>query len=107
MSAKPARTGVQPLVITADPAQLRELECRASRASGAHRDVTRARVILALLVDPSPSAAGRAVGVDVKTVRRWRDRFALEGLPGLADKDRPGRPLQIRAEIRYETISLA
>lgn len=107
MSTNPARTGVQPRVVTADPRQRGELAWRASRASGAHRDVIRARIILALLVDPSPSVAGRLVEVDVKTVRRWRDRFLAEGLPGLVDRDRPGRPPEIAAEVRYETISLA
>ena len=27
------------------------------------------------------------------TVRKWRRRFAEEGLAGLADHDRPGRPV--------------
>jgi transposase len=26
------------------------------------------------------------------TVRKWRRRFAEDGLAGLADHDRPGRP---------------
>jgi len=107
MFTTPARTGVRPRVITATPEQRRDLQWRASHCSGAHRDVIRARIILALLADPSPSVAGRAAGVDVKTVRRWRDRFLEEGLPGLGDRDRPGRHPQIRAEIRYETIALA
>ena len=83
MFTTPARTGVRPRVITATPEQRRDLQWRASHCSGAHRDVIRARIILALLADPSPSVAGRAAGVDVKTVRRWRDRFLEEGLPGL------------------------
>lgn len=32
------------------------------------------------------------LGVHVDTVRKWRRRFATEGMAGLADRKRPGRP---------------
>lgn len=67
----------------------------------------RARVILGLAADPSPSAVARGVGVDVKTVRRLRDRFLVEGLVGLEDRPRSGRPPRVPSPVRYETISLA
>ena len=89
------------------PEQQAELERRASGRMVAHQDVLRAAILLALVADPSPSAASRRTRVDVKTVRRWRDRFLAEGLPGLDDRDRSGRPPRISPEVRYETISLA
>jgi len=89
------------------PEQQAELERRASGRMVAHQDVLRAAILLALVADPPPSAASRRTRVDVKTVRRWRDRFLAEGLPGLEDRDRSGRPPRISPEVRYETISLA
>lgn len=99
--------GVAPRAFATSSAQRDELERRASGRTVAHREVLRAGILLALSVDPSPSAAARRLGVDVKTVRRWRDCFLSEGLPGLDDRDRPGRPPRIPPEVRYETISLA
>ena len=38
------------------------------------------------------SAVAAAMGVDPKTVRKWRDRFVAEGAAGLADgSSRPQR----------------
>ena len=57
--------------------------------------VQRARVIQALLDDPGLGAAraGRAAGYtnDASGVN-WVKRFNEEGLVGLEDKPRPGRP---------------
>lgn len=72
-----------------------------------HRVVIRARVVLALVADPSPSAAARAVGVDVKTVRKWRDRFLAEGLPGLSDRPRVGHEPTFSSAQRCAVIGLA
>lgn len=36
--------------------------------------------------------AARLAGLDVKTLQRWIARFNAEGIPGLRDRPRPGRP---------------
>jgi transposase len=64
-------------------------------------------VLLALDQDPSPSTAARAVGLDVKTVRKWRDRFLAEGFPGLSDRPRPGPPATFSSPQRCAVIGLA
>lgn len=87
--------------------QREELERRAAGRTVAHQDRIRAAIILALAAEPSPSVAARRVRADVKTVRRWRNRFLAEGLAGLNDRDRSGRPPRIPPEVRYELISLA
>jgi transposase len=54
----------------------------------------RARIVLAC-AEPGSGVARVAaeLGSTRMTVRRWRRRFAEEGLAGLADHDRPGRPV--------------
>ena len=54
----------------------------------------RARIVLAC-AEPGSGVARVAaeLGSTRMTVRKWRRRFAEEGLAGLADHDRPGRPV--------------
>src|SRR6266700_8148459 len=54
----------------------------------------RARIVLAC-AEPGSGVARVAaeLGSTRMTVRKWRTRFAGEGLAGLADHDRPGRPV--------------
>ena len=54
----------------------------------------RARIVLAC-AEPGSGVARVAaeLGSTRTTVRKWRRRFAEEGLAGLADHDRPGRPV--------------
>src|SRR6266513_728407 len=53
----------------------------------------RARIVLAC-AEPGSGVARVAaeLGSTRMTVRKWRRRFAEDGLAGLADHDRPGRP---------------
>src|SRR5579864_9379753 len=54
----------------------------------------RARIVLAC-AEPGSGVARVAaeLGSTRMTVRKWRRRFAEEGLAGLAGHDRPGRPV--------------
>ena len=66
------------------------LERLARSGTAAHRDVQRAQVLLlAAEGEPNTRVAARA-GVSATTVKAWRERFADEGLKGLAGV-RPGR----------------
>ncbi|MFI9332120.1 IS630 family transposase [Kitasatospora sp. NPDC052868] len=56
------------------------------------RAAERARIILACADGMSNAAAAKLVGVQDKTVRKWRGKFAAEGLAGLQDAGRIGRP---------------
>lgn len=52
----------------------------------------RARIVL-LAADGLPiRQIAPTVGVDRNVVRRWLDRFRAEGLAGLPDRPRSGRP---------------
>ena len=72
--------------------QRRLLLARAGRVSGEHRDVLRARIVLAAADGASNAAIGRALGVCDDTVRKWRRRFCEHGIDGLRDRPRTGRP---------------
>ncbi|PWI05648.1 IS630 family transposase [Streptomyces sp. NWU339] len=56
------------------------------------RVAERARIILACADGMSNAGAAQAVGAGVKTVRKWRGKFAAERLAGLADEAPIGRP---------------
>lgn len=86
------------------PTQQNELERCANGRTVARRAVERAKIILG-------SAAGRAkreiaeqLGIARQTVRRWEKRFLGQGIPGLEDAPRSGRPRSIRAEQIEEIV---
>ncbi|HYB82251.1 MAG TPA: IS630 family transposase [Mycobacterium sp.] len=54
--------------------------------------VERARIVLAVADGAGTSGAARMLGVSRPTVIKWRDRFAANGIAGLDDEARSGRP---------------
>ncbi|WP_306193203.1 IS630 family transposase [Streptomyces sp. MK5] len=56
------------------------------------RTAGRARIILACADGMSNAGAAQAIGAGVKTVRKWRGKFAAERLAGLEDEGPIGRP---------------
>ena len=81
---------VAPLALPdADRAELGRL-----LASGKPRLAERARIVLACAEPPAGGNSGVAaeLGLATDTVRKWRERFARDGIAGLADGARPGRP---------------
>src|SRR5215218_2196650 len=52
----------------------------------------RARIVLAVADGAGTSAVARQVGVSRPTVIKWRDRFVADGVAGLEDEERSGRP---------------
>ena len=57
------------------------------------RRAVRARIVLALAEPAAVSARVAAdLGVTVATVDKWRKRFEADGVDGLIDSPRPGRP---------------
>jgi transposase len=87
--------------------QRRVLLARARQTSGQHRDVVRARIVLAAADGASNAAIGRALGICDDTVRKWRRRFCQHGLDGLHDRPRTGRPRRFSAAVVAEVKALA
>jgi transposase len=57
--------------------------------------VERARVVLAVADGAGTSEAARRLGLSRPTVIKWRERYAAQGIAGLADEVRSGRPKRV------------
>ncbi|MBA2472145.1 MAG: IS630 family transposase [Pseudonocardiales bacterium] len=68
------------------------LEAIVAKASAPQRLVLRARIVLAAWRRETNAKISRDLGICEDTVRKWRGRFRREGLPGLSDRPRSGRP---------------
>lgn len=79
--------------MTAD--QRRRLTTLASCRTAPYQQVIRARIVLEAACGHSNNAISRRLGVSVDTVRCWRGRFADQGLAGLVDRPRSGRPSRL------------
>ena len=72
------------------------LAARVRSVRGPCRDRLRAGIVIAA-----------ELGICIDTVRKWRRRFAIGRLPGLADAPRSGRPPVFTAADRAEVVALA
>ncbi len=79
-------------VIVCGKRRRRHLERLVARASAPQHLVLRAKIVLAAWRRDSNAKIARDLGICVDTVRTWRRRFRREGIPGLFDRPRPGRP---------------
>ncbi|WP_441248416.1 helix-turn-helix domain-containing protein [Kitasatospora sp. McL0602] len=72
----------------------------ARRATSAQALALRARIVLACDGLDVPSIVGvtRELRITADAVRKWRRRFLAEGLDGLVDEPRPGRPPTIAGD---------
>ena len=70
----------------------KHLERIVARATAPQHLVLRATIVLAAWRRQPNAEIARDLGVCVDTVRTWRHRFRWEGIPGLFDRPRPGRP---------------
>lgn len=83
------------------------LEKWANARATERRLVERARIVL-LAGDGRPAAAIAArVGCSLPTVKTWRSRYERDGLDGLRDRPKAGRPLTHGSEVRAKLIALA
>ena len=96
-----------PFVVRLSPQDRAILEERAGSRSVAHALVVRARIVL-LAADGSQNVDIAArIGVCVDVVSRWRKRFCQEGLGGLVDRPRSGRPRRFGSEVMAGVKAMA
>jgi transposase len=87
-----------------DEATLRQW---AAARRGEHRLWQRSQVVLLSAAGETVAAISAATGLTPQAVSAWRRRYLEQGLRGLADRPRSGRPLQIGPEERLAVIALA
>jgi hypothetical protein len=68
------------------------LETIAGKYSSPYRDVVRAKVVLYAARGWSNEAIAARIDLPRQIVSKWRKRFYEEGLPGLQERSRHGRP---------------
>jgi hypothetical protein len=69
-------------------------------ATSEQREVLRARIILQAAEAASNEAISRNLGITDDTARKWRARYAAEGMQGLRDRRRRGRPARLDGVVR-------
>jgi len=84
-----------------------ELERIVRASSSEVRMVERARIVLAASEGLTTEQIAERVGCAERTVKKWRPRYAREGLEGLRDAPRPGAPLTHGPETRALLIAKA
>ncbi len=70
-----------------------------------HRQVQRARIILAAAEGATNRVIGKRYQVKPSMVSKWRARFATHGLAGLADAPRSGKPAIYNQETERRILS--
>lgn len=81
-----------PFVVRLSSEDRAVLEERAGSRTVSHVSVVRARIVLLAADDMKNVDIAARVGICVDVVSRWRKRFCAEGIAGLADRPRSGRP---------------
>jgi len=91
------RVSRSPPEILLDPVQRQQLEALTRAASASQAEVLRARIILLAALNWPNEEIAAQLQTSEQTVCKWRRRFARNGLAGLQDDSRPGRPAQVSA----------
>ena len=91
-----------PLMLSSE--ERKQLESLVSSRSLPHGLVRRARIVLLAAEGITNKAIADKVGVSAVTVGKWRRRYLQQGIQGLHDELRPGRPRSICDERVAELI---
>jgi transposase len=89
------RTGrpKQPLIVEAGDRE--KLTLLARRPKTAQRAAIRSKIVLRAAEGLSNQEIARQLSITGSTVGKWRERYRLHGMKGLADDSRPGTPRRI------------
>lgn len=81
-----------PYVLTLTGDQRRELEDRARKYTLPYYDVVRAKIVLMAAEGLDNDEIARCLDTRREIVSKWRKRFFEQGLVGLEERPRGGRP---------------
>lgn len=85
-------TRKSPYTLDLTTAQRRELEARARRYTSSYRDVIRAKIVLMAASGLDNEEVAARLDTSRVIVSKWRKRFFEDGLAGLEERPRGGRP---------------
>src|SRR5882724_9618978 len=94
----PMAMGRPKAALVLSPEQRAQLESMASSRSLPSGLVTRVRIVLLSAAGKMNQEIARQLGLTNATVGKWRRRFVEQGVSGLHDELRPGRPRPISDE---------
>lgn len=97
--------GPRPALIGLSEKEREQLVAWSRRRTSAQGLANRARIVLACAEGANNTQIAKDLGLSRPTVRRWRDRFAIDRLDGLLDEARPGPPRTISDEQVFEVIT--
>ncbi len=101
------RMAFSPYVMCLGDAERAELESLSRRASAPFRLVLRSRIVLLAAADTANRVIAERLGLCQDTARKWRRRYCEQGIEGLADAPRPGRPRVFPARVAAGVKALA
>jgi len=81
-----------PYVVSLTPGERRILESRARKYTLPYRDVVRAQIVLMAAEGMGNEEIAACLNTRREVVWQWRKRFCEEGLSGLEERPRRGRP---------------
>jgi transposase len=96
-----------PFVVVLSAADRVVLEQRARAYTASFAQVVRAKIVLLAAQGVANAVIAARLDLDVDVVSRWRKRFVTEGLPGLGDRKRGGRPRSFPARVVAEVKAMA
>ena len=96
-----------PYAISLCEASRGELESLSRRGTAPYQMVMRVRVVLLAADGTANSAIAGRLGICQDTARKWRRRYCEQGLDGLADAPRPGRPRKFPGRVVAGVKALA
>jgi len=85
--------------------QREALEELANSRTAEARLVERARIVNKCLEGKSVGETAKEIGVRPNTVIEWRQRFEKDGIKGLSDRPRSGKPVRYGTEFRNQVLS--
>jgi transposase len=95
------------VVVTITEEEKGKLNKIAKGQKSERRQVLRSIIILLLGQGNKEKGVSKELGINIKTVRKWRDRFVQKGMEGLEDSARSGAPGSFSVIQRCEVISIA
>ncbi len=96
-----------PFVVQLSEVDRAALEQQARSYTAPHAHVIRAKIVLFAARGLTNAAIAGRLDVHVDVVSRWRKRFCAQGLAGLTDRARSGRPRSFAATVVAEVKAMA